>query len=371
MAAPADLRTTPYSVFYPDGLEMWRDIFGCALPIHCGDPAGEYQALRNACALMEYSMLYRWHVEGPGALDAVNSVVTRDLTKLSDGAIAYGAVVDDDGMMLDDITMFRVSDQHILVIGGNHDALDALLRDVAPDGTTVEQRRDTTAQLSIQGPKSREILQSITSADLSNEALPYYHFLPAVEIGGVTGQLNRMGFTAELGYEFICDADDTEAFGTAVLDAGAGHGIRFAGMSTMMTARLEGGLIIADLEYDHTSTPFECRLGWTVDFDKADFRGKDALLAAKDNASDRVVTVVVDGHDNVLLAPVSIDGEEVGTVTRAVASPTFGRTVGLARVRRSASTIGTQLAGEVDGVAFTAEVVATPMYDPERARVRS
>lgn len=350
---------------------MWRDLFGYALPIHCGDPAGEYQSLRNACALMEYSMLYRWNIEGSGALDAVNSVVTRDLTKLDDGSIAYGAVVDDDGKMIDDITMFRINAEHLLVIGGNLDVLDELFRSAAPDGVTVDQHRDRTAQLSIQGPKSREILQSIASADLSNGALPYYHFLPSVEIGGVTGQLNRMGFTAELGYEFICPADHAEAFGTALLAAGAEHGIRFAGMSTMMTARLEGGLIIADLEYDHTSTPFECRLGWTVDFDKADFRGKDALLAAKESAPDRVVTVTINGSDDVLLAPVTVDGEEVGTVTRAVTSPTFGTTVGLARVRRSAAKVGTQLVGEIDGVPFTAEVVKTPMYDPDRSRVRS
>ena len=350
---------------------MWRDLFGYALPIHLGDPPGEYQTLRNACALMEYSMLYRWHLEGLGALEAVNSVVTRDLEKLDDGTIAYGAVVDEDGLMVDDITMFRISAEHMLVIGGNLDALDELFRSAAPEGVTVEQRRDSTAQLSIQGPKSREILQSITSADLSNEALPYYHFLPAVEIGGVTGQLNRMGFTAELGYEFICSVDDAGAFGTALLAAGADHGIGFAGMSTMMTARLEGGLIIADLEYDHTSTPFECRLGWTVDFDKADFRGKDALLAAKESAKDRVVTVVIEGSSDVLLAPVTLDGEPVGTVTRAVASATFGTTVGLARVRREAAKVGTKLSGEIDGAAFTAEVVKTPMYDPERSRVRS
>lgn len=371
MAAPAELRTTPYSVFYPEDLELWRDIMGCALPIHLGDPAGEYHALRNDCALMEYSMLHRWHVEGPGALSAVNSVITRDLTKIDDATIAYGAFVDDDGKMIDDVTVFRVSAEHIIVIGGNHEANDHILRTAAPSGVTVNDLRDSTAQLSIQGPKSREILQAITNADLSNEALPYYDFLPSVEIGGVVGQLNRMGFTMELGYEFICDVNDARAFGEALLSAGAEHGVRFAGMSTMMTARLEGGLIIADLEYDHTSTPFECRLGWTVDFDKESFRGRDALLAAKDTAPDRVVTVVITGSNDVLLAPVTIDGQDVGTVTRAVVSPTFGRTVGLARVRRSASTIGTTLEGEVDGTAFTAEVVKTPMYDPDRTRVRS
>lgn len=373
MSAPSHLRSTPYSPLYPGDLSTeWIDVFGCAVPVHCGDPEGEYAALRTAAAVMEFSMLYRWDVTGPGALEAVNSVFSRDLRRLGTRRIAYGVFVAEDGTMLDDVTVVAPSDEFVRVTGGNVAADDALLREAAPAGVDVVQRRDETAQLSIQGPRSREVLQRLTSADLSNQALPYYRFLPEVEIAGVMGQLNRMGFTAELGYEFVTSAECAERFGAALQEAGEDCGVRLAGASTVMTARVEAGMVMADLEYDRTSTPFECRLGWTVDFDKGPFRGREALVAAREQARDRVVSVEMDGIEGAEFAPVKSDGVEVGVVTMALPSPHLdGLTLGLARVRSSAAKVGTLLAGEFDGILFMAEVVETPVYDPERTRVHS
>ena len=373
MSGPAHLRSTPYSPLYPDGLETeWIDVFGCAVPVHCGDPQAEYAALRTAAAVMEFSMLYRWDISGPGALDAVNSVFSRDLRRLGSHQIAYGVFVDDDGTMLDDVTVVAPSPEFVRVTGGNADADDALLREAAPAGVDVVQRRDDMAQLSIQGPKSREILQTLTSADLSNRALRYYEFLPEVEIGAVRGQLNRMGFTAELGYEFIAPVECAERFGVALLESGQDAGLRLAGASTVMTARVEAGMVMADLEYDRTSTPFECRLGWTVDFEKGPFRGREALLVAKNQVRDRVVSVEIYGVDSAEFAPVASDGAVVGVVTMALPSPQLdGATLGLARIRAEAAKIGNLLHGECDGIPFYAEVVATPVFDPDRTRVRS
>ena len=373
MSAPEHLRSTPYSPLYPDDLATeWIDVFGCAVPVHCGDIGAEYTALRTAAAAMEFSMLYRWDVTGPGALEAVNSVFSRDLRRLGPDRIAYGVFVADDGTMIDDVTVVAPRDGFVRVIGGNEETNDTLLRDTAPAGVGVVQRRDETAQLSFQGPKSREILQSLTAVDLSNEALPYYHYIREVQIAGIRGQLNRMGFTAELGYEFITPAEDAVSFGTALLEAGEDAGVRLAGAATVMMARVEAGMVMAHLEYDHTSTPFECRLGWAVDFDKGPFRGRDALAAARDNAPDRVVSVVIDGVAEAEFAPVALNGEPVGVVTMALPSPHLGgRTLGLARIRKSAAAVGTALTGEASGASFRAEVVATPVFDPERTRVRS
>ena len=372
MTAEPSLRQLPYAHLYPEGIETgYRDLWDFAYPFHLGDPSAEYNALRTGCALMDYSMLYKWDVQGAGAIAAVDSVFSRHVAALENGQIAYGVFVDDAGLMVDDVTVFRLADDRVWVIGGNYEANSAILNDATGEDASVTERRDEMAQLSIQGPASREILQSMTSADLSTDGLPYYRFLGEVEIGGITGQLNRMGFTAELGFEFICDIGDAPAFGAALLSASGDHNVRWAGLTTMMPARLVAGMIMADLEYDHTSTPFECRLGWTIDFDKGPFRGRDALLAAKESAPDRVVTVVVEGSDNVMMAPVLADGVEVGVVTRAVTSPSFDQTVGLARIHKDAAKVGTVLTSAGTDPAFTAEVVKTPMYDPERSRVRS
>lgn len=373
MSIPENLQRSPFSHLYPneDQLE-WMDVFGYAVPMHCGDPEGEYTALRTAVAAMEFSMLYRWDVTGAGALEAVNSVFSRDLTSLGPGRIAYGVFVDDDGHMIDDVTVITPSPEHVQVIGGNVAQDDDLLRAAAPDGVDVTERREETAHLSIQGPASRALLSSMTDTDLSDGALPYYSYLRNVNLGGVDCHINRMGFTAELGYEAIMPREHAAAFGEALVDAGTPLGLRFAGASTVMVARIEAGMIMAHLEYDHTSTPFECRLGWALDLDKGDFRGRAALVAAEATAPDRVVSVAIDGAEMIEFAPVTHNGEPVGVVTMAFPSPALqGRTLGLARIKKEAAKPGTELVGAMGDQPFTGEVVATPVYDPDRTRVRS
>ena len=373
MSIPDTLQTSPFSRFYPNQADIeWMDVFGYAVPIHCGDPEGEYEALRTAVSAMEFSMLYRWDVTGDGALAAVNRVFSRDLVSLGAGRIAYGVFVDDSGHMIDDVTVIAPSPEHVRVIGGNFAQDDELLRASAGGSIEITERRAETAHISIQGPRSRELLGSMTDADLSNAALPYYSYLQGVEVAGVECHVNRMGFTAELGYELMMPRSQAAALGEALVAAGTPMGMRFGGGSTVMTARIEAGMIMADLEYDHTSTPFECRLGWAVDFDKKDFRGRAALQAAKATAPDRVVSVVIDGADMLEFAPVSVDGQQVGVVTMAFPSPVLqGRTLGLARVRREAAAVGTKLTGAAGDQTFDAEVVKTPVYDPDRQRVRS
>ena len=141
-----------------------------------------------------------------------------------------------------------------------------------------------------------------------------------------------------------------------------------------MMARIEAGMVMGEVEYDHTVTPFECRMGWAVDLDKGDFLGRDALVAKKDTADGRVVTVRISGEaDGMDGSALLLDGREVGFVTMAVPSPLLdGATLGMARVQRDASAVGTRLTTtDPAGSSRSVEVVATPVYDPERVRVRS
>jgi glycine cleavage system aminomethyltransferase T len=133
-------------------------------------------------------------------------------------------------------------------------------------------------------------------------------------------------------------------------------------------------MIMGELEYDHTVTPFECRMGWAVDFDKGPFLGRDALLAKKDTAVGRVVSVVVDADPETAEgARLRLGGRDIGYVTMAVPSPHLdGATLGLARVHRDGAKAGTALtAVAADGTAAAATVKPTPVYDPERTRVRA
>lgn len=373
MPVPEDLRPTPFSPRYADSVAEWIDVYGHAVPLALGDPDDEYAAIRHAAGISEYSMLYKWFVEGPAALATTDAVFSRDMSDLPVGRIAYGVVTDADGFMVDDVTVSVLSPGRVLVVGGNPATLDHLAA-AAPGGTVVTERRDEYAVLTIQGPASREVLGCLTPADVSNEAFPYYTFRTDLTVAGVPAQVNRVGFTAELGYEIVVDRADALTLWDAALEAGDDLGVRPFGAAALMMCRVESGMIMGELEYDHTVTPFECRMGWAVDLDKGPWLGRDALVAKKGVVRGRVVTVRVDGAPEAADgARLVLDGSDVGHVTMAVPSPYLaGATLAMARVDVSAATVGTALSVVPPaGPGMTATVMTTPVYDPGRVRVRA
>ncbi|HWH25105.1 MAG TPA: aminomethyltransferase family protein, partial [Pseudolysinimonas sp.] len=285
--------------------------------------------------------------------------------------IAYAAVVNEDGGMVDDVTVSVLRDDALLVIGGNPEVFDAL-NQAAPAGTTVEERRENYGVLSVQGPKSRELLQRLTDADLSNENLPFYGLLTDISIAGVTASIFRVGFTGELGYEVMIGAADAEKLYTAVY-AQTDLGVTPFSGGALMIARIEAGFVLADVDYDPAVSPYECSIGFAVDLEKGDFRGREALVARKADAPVRLVGVASDAAPEVFEgAQLSYNGANVGEVVMAVPSPALGgRTLSLVRVANEAATVGTRLIASVGGNDFEAEVVATPAHDPQRLRRRS
>jgi aminomethyltransferase len=241
-------------------------------------------------------------------------------------------------------------------------------------GLAVESLRESTAHFTIQGPQSRALLQQLTTVDVSNEAFPYYTFRDGVDVAGVPVLVSRMGFTAELGYELYVPVEHALGVWDTVFAAGEAFGIRALGAAAIMMVRIEAGMVMGEgLEYDHATSPWECNLGWAVPADKPAFRGRDAVLAAKDVAPRRTVTVRLDGgEDRATGAPLLVDGRVVGHVTMSVPSPHLGfATIGLAHVAKEHAAIGTAVVARLEEGEIAGEIVATPVYDPDRARVRS
>ncbi len=371
MPRPADLRDTPFSPRYPQQIDEWIDVYGYAVPLWITDPESEYDAVRTRAGALEYSMLYKWHVEGLGAAETVDAVVSRDVTKVAPGRIAYGFIASDEGTMIDDVTIAVQSEQHVIVTGGNQRTFASLTAAAKP-GVRVTERRDESAVLSLQGPTSRSILSALTDADLSNEGLPYYSFLSGLRIAGIEASINRVGFTAELGYEIIVKRDQALQLWDAVMLAGAPFGIQPIAAAALMMCRIEAGMIMGELDYDDTVSPFECRMGWAID-DKGPFQGSSALTSRRETDSGRVVTLLVDASpQDAEGARLELDGVDVGYVSMAVPSPVLaGATIAMARVHRDASAVEASLVVVGPNAMSTAQVISTPVYDPERRRVRS
>jgi aminomethyltransferase len=346
-------------------------VSGQAVPLWLVDPEKEYHAFRNTVGLIDFSMLFKWEVSGTTATETVNKVFSRDVEMLSPGSIAYGVIVDETGHMMDDVTVLKYSDSHYRITGGNFEDETIIRKYLA--NNALKEVRSQVATLSVQGPNSRKLLQSLTNSDLSNEAFPYYTFETGVSLSGIPAHINRMGFTAELGYEVMVDASHAEHLWDLLTERGAEFGAVACGAIALMTVRVESGMIMGELEYDHTSTPFECRMGWSVDLEKSDFHGKQALSALKDKAEYSIVSAVINAEADGLDGAELTSGEiAIGYITMAIASPYLsGKTLALMKVRKGFGKVGNTLQVTTTAGTATAEIVTTPVYDPERLKVRS
>src|SRR5215218_7624768 len=306
---------TKETAFYPRLKALtdeWMDLFGYWAPTVVTDTQQEYRAVRETAGLMDFTMLRKVDIEGAGTQDFVNTIVTRDVSKLTQGRIAYGALTDENGKMVDDCTSMLRSPDRIRFCGAN-DRDYGIFTDRAPSGITVREFTDDMPHLCVQGPSSREILQAIANRDLSNAAFSYYTFREDVSIAGIPIFMTRLGYTAELGYELWVDADRALELWDAVLEAGEPHGMKVIGMVALDLFRIEGGFIIGGVEYDSTVSPYECGLGWSVDLRKATFRGRDGCERDRDATRLRLTSVALDdGGAAATGAPIEIDGAEVG-----------------------------------------------------------
>ena len=360
--------------FYPRLKAMtdeWMDLFGYWAPTVVTETQREYSAVRETAGLMDFSMLRKIDIDGDGAQAFVNSMVARDVARLSPGRIAYGPLTDANGKMVDDCTVMLRSPDRVRFCGAN-DRDYEMFTENAPPEVGVRELTDELPHLCLQGPKSREMLQPLASRDLSNEAFPYYTFREDVEIAGIPVFMTRLGYTAELGYELWVAREHALELWDALVEATEPEGMQVVGMIALDLFRIEGGFVIGGVEYDQTVSPYECGLGWAVDLEKGDFQGREALARDKDNTQLRLTSVVLErGGEEASGAALAAAGEEVGLVTQAISSPYLdGQTLGLAKLRKDLAQPGTEIEAWVGEDRVPGEVVRHPVYDLKRRRAR-
>lgn len=363
------------TAFYPriEALtDQWMDLFGYWAPAVVTDTQEEYRAVREAAGLMDFTMLRKVDIDGPGALELVNSVVARDVSKLRIGQIAYGPLCDEDGKMVDDCTVMPRAPGHVRFCGANDRDYELFSAKAAGTEITVRECTDAMPHLCLQGPLSRELLQSLANQDLSSAAFPYYTFREDVEISGIPIFMTRLGYTAELGFELWVDRDRALELWDVLMSAGEPFGMKLIGMTALDLFRIEGGFIIGGVEYDPSVSPFECGLGWAVAFEKGGLTGRAGLEHDRDATTLRLTSVVLDsGGDDASGAKLFVDGAEVGFVTQAVVSPYLGgKTLGLAKVHRDHREPGTAVTARVGEDDVAGEIVRHPVYEPERKRAK-
>ena len=237
----------------------------------------EYNAIREAAAVIDVSPLYKYRISGPDAIRLADRVITRDATKLKVGQVYYTPWCDEHGKVIDDGTVHRVA-EHELRWTAADPQYRWLTQNAAGLDVTIEDVTEQVAALALQGPLSRAVLEAATGEDFGD--LRYFR-RRASKLGRTAIDVSRTGYTGDLGYELWIPAEHAEAAWDAIFAAGAAYGIRPAGMLALDVTRLEAGLILLEVDYtsarhamnpEQNYSPFEIGLGRLVSFDKAGLR---------------------------------------------------------------------------------------------------
>jgi len=359
----------------------------------------EYNAIREAAALIDVSPLYKYRVSGPDATRLVDRVITRDATKLKVGQVYYTPWCDEHGKVIDDGTVHRLADEEYRWTAADPQLRWLTLNSRGLD-VAIEDVTEAVAAVALQGPLSRAVLEIATGEPFDD--LRYFRRRPS-KLAGIEIDVSRTGYTGDLGYELWIPAEHALEAWDALMAAGKPHGIRPAGMLALDVVRLEAGLVLLEVDYtsarhalnpEQNYSPYELAMGRLVDLKKADFVGRLALQRerARGGPKRRLVGVALDWDaidalyrsrdlppaisPSVDRSPVPVFAErgdtQIGKLTTHGWSPILKGAIGLAQVPPSHEAVGTRLQAEwtVEGRRGRVEgrVVPLPFLDLERKR---
>jgi aminomethyltransferase len=355
----------------------------------------EYNAIRNAAALIDISPLFKYRVTGKDATRLVDRIITRDINKVAVGQVIYTPWCDEQGKVIDDGTVSRLEDNVY-----RWTAADPSLRWFTQNAmgleVNIEDISETVAALALQGPTSGRLLKGLAKdADIAN--LKYFRVSKGT-IAGVPVEISRTGYTGDLGYEIWVAAEQALAVWDALTEAGRIFDLHPAGMLALDVARIEAGLLLIDIDFNSSKkalvepqkySPFEMGLGRLVHLDKDRFIGQQSLIAEKKRGPTKlIVGLEIDWTEveryyeaaglppavspiaSRVAVPVYSNGEQVGKATSTTWSPVLKKMIALATVKSEFAKPGTRIEIETTVEAVrcrvAAKVTKTPFYNPKQ-----
>jgi aminomethyltransferase len=355
----------------------------------------EYNAIRNAAALIDVSPLFKYMVTGPDAARMVDRLITRDVSKMAVGQVYYTPWCDEHGKVIDDGTVSRLGEQTFRWTAAdpslrwfrqNAEGLDVRIEDIS----------EQCAALALQGPTSAPLLRAAARADIDH--LKYFR-VTSGSIAGVPVDISRTGYTGDLGYEIWMPAERAVEVWDALMRGGRPFDIKPAGMLALDVARIEAGLLLIEVDFFSSRkamiapqmySPYEMNLGRLVNLDKKTrFIGQHALQNEQARGPARqIVGLTVDWNDveklydeaglapavaataSRVAVPVYRNGRQVGKATSTTWSPVLKRMIALATIERGHCAEGTKVQFEMTVEAVrhrvTATVTPAPFFNPSR-----
>ena len=335
-----------------------------------GGLIAEHMAVRTGVGLFDVSHMGEIQFRGPGALAAVQHITMNDASRLKDGQAHYSALLTPQGTFVDDILVHRLSENDYLLVvnAGTKDKDYGWIRQNAGTMPSIHLSDYSSyySQLAVQGPRALETLQKLTKVDLA--AIKNYWFAWGQVAGIYNVMIARTGYSGEDGFEVYIPSDEatTVKMWEALLEAGAGFGIRPCGLGARNTLRLEAGMSLYGHEISDEINVLEAGLDRWLKLDKGEFIGRDALLAVQASGGPKRKIVGLEmvergiGRDG--YSVLSLSGEEIGRVTSGSPAPFLKTNVAMALVSADAAAVGAEVVVQCRANAVRAKQVPLPFY---------
>ena len=334
---------------------------GYLLPTQYSGIKQEHNAVRSKAGLFDVSHMGEFIVSGYDAESFLQKVTINDVASLSIGQAHYSAMCYKDGGIIDDLLVYKKENEFMLVVNASNQEKDlGWLKSHVKGDLSIKDVSEQMGLVALQGPQSRNILQTLTDTNLSN--IQFYHFASG-RVSGKEAIIARTGYSGELGFEIYAKADEIVEIWDAIMVTGKDKGLEPAGLGCRDTLRMEMKYALYGNDIDETTNPIEAGLGWIAKLGKDDFIGKDALLEAKANIARRLVCLEMteraiprQGY------PILLNDEIIGTITSGTMSPSLEKGIGIGYVNVPFTKSGTELVVDIRGKMKVAIVVKPPFY---------
>jgi aminomethyltransferase len=347
----ATLRRTPLFERHVAAGARMVPFAGWEMPVQYEGVIPEHHAVRGSAGVFDVSHMGQLHVEGPAAGPFLQSVLSNDLDRLSDGEAQYTLLTNDGGGIVDDLIVYRIGHGHFLLVvnAGNREAAYEWLKEREVRGSDVRDASDDYALLAVQGPASLDMLGL-------PEAPAFTHGMG--EVGGIEVMVCRTGYTGETGVELLCPAEN----GAALWESTLGRGAVPCGLGARDTLRLEVCYPLHGNDITPETDAISAGLGWTCTLDK-EFTGVEVLRRVKEEGPERKLVAFVMEERAVPRHGMQIEGG--GEVTSGTHSPSLDVGIGMGYVPSALASVDTELVIDVRGKPRRARVVKKPIYRKE------
>ena len=358
------MKTTPFTETHIALGAKMHEFAGYNMPIEYSGIIDEHMTVCNGVGVFDVSHMGEFWVKGPNALEFLQQVTSNNVAVLPIGKAQYTCFPNEEGGIVDDLLVYHYEDEkYLLVVNAANIEKDwnwCVSHNTV--GAELENSSDSMAQLAIQGPKATEVLQRLTSVNLSD--IPYYAFTTGEFAGCSNVIISNTGYTGAGGFELYFYPEDGKKIWDAIFEAGAPEGIKPIGLGARDTLRLEMGFCLYGNDLSDTTSPLEAGLGWITKFvEGKNFTARAILEKQKAEGVTRklVAFEMIDrGIPRHGYKLVNAEGEEIGEVTSGTMSPTRKIGIGMAYVAKAYTALDTEIFIDVRGRKLKVKVVKAP-----------